>query len=82
MGTSPESEIQAKVFGDIGEKCGENLAKHFADFRPSIPRKNARKKFHEKSSTNFTSHENKILSLRDSGSWGTRSILSMAGSFG
>ena len=31
---SPESEILAKHFADMGEKRGENLAKFFADFRP------------------------------------------------
>ena len=33
---SPESEILAKLFADMGENCGEKMAKKFADFRPSI----------------------------------------------
>ena len=57
MPKSPESEILVKFFPDMGEKCGENLAKNFADFRPSISRTFGRKKFHEKSSANSTSHE-------------------------
>ena len=44
MPKSPESEILAKCFADMGEKCGKNLAKHFADFRPSISRRSGRKK--------------------------------------
>ena len=50
----PDSEILVKFFADIGEKRGENLAKDFADFRPSISRKIGRKKFHAKAS-NFVS---------------------------
>ena len=52
--TYAEKAPRAKV---LGEKCGENLAKNFADVRPSISRKIGRKKFHEKSSANSTSHE-------------------------
>ena len=44
----------------MGEERGENLAKLFADFHPSISRKIGRKKFHEKSSTSFTGHETKF----------------------
>ena len=29
---SPESEIPAKFFTDMGEKCGEKMAKFFADW--------------------------------------------------
>ena len=57
----PESEIQAKFFADAGEKRSENLAKHFADFRPLICRKSGRKKFHEKSSTFSTKDETKFF---------------------
>ena len=57
----PESEIQAKFFADTGEKCGEILAKIFADFRPLISRKRGRKKFHEKSSTFSTRDETKFF---------------------
>ena len=32
MATSPESEILAKFFADMGEKCGEKMAKFFAAF--------------------------------------------------
>ena len=48
---------RAKLIADFGEKCGETLARNVADFRPSISRKSGRKRFHEKSSTTFTSHE-------------------------
>ena len=70
----PESEILANFFADMGEKCGEHLAKNFADFRQSISRKSGRKKFNEKSSTKSTSHETKILSPRDSGSLGAQGL--------
>ena len=56
-----------QIFADVGEKCGENLAKKFADFRPSISR---RKKFHEKSSTDSTSHEIKFFHRETLGAWG------------
>ena len=72
MDKSPESKIQVKFFADIGEKCGEHLAKHFADFRPSISAKNGRKKFHEKSSTNFTIHETKFFHRETLGAWGPK----------
>ena len=59
---SSESEILAKIFADMGEKrCSENLATVFIDVHPSISRKSPRKKFHEKSSTNFTSQETKFF---------------------
>ena len=41
----PQSEVLAKFFEEIGEKCGEILAKFFVDFRPSIPGKMAAKNF-------------------------------------
>ena len=40
MPAIPRSEVLAKFFEEIGEKCGEILAKFFADFRPSISREN------------------------------------------
>ena len=64
MPKSPESEVLAKCFADMGEnrKSGENLAKHLADFRPSISRKIGRKKFLTKnSSANSTSHDIKVF---------------------
>ena len=66
----PESEIQAKFFADTGEKCSENLAKNFADFRPLISRKSGRKKFHEKSSTYSTKDETKFFHREILGSGG------------
>ena len=42
---NPQSEVLAKFFEEIGEKCGEILAKFFADFRPSISREMAAKNF-------------------------------------
>ena len=65
MPKSPESEILAKFFADMGEKCGKKRANFFTDFRPSISRKSGRKKFHEKLATNLTSRE--IKSLRAKG---------------
>ena len=61
MPAIPQSEVLAKFLQEIGEKCGENLAKFFADFRPSISRENGRKKFHEKSSTFSTVHQIKFF---------------------
>ena len=61
MPKSPETEVLAKFFADIREKRGENLARNFADFRPSISRKIGRKKFHENSSANSTSHDIKFF---------------------
>ena len=66
-----ESEIPAKYFVDMGEKRGENLVKNFSDFRPSISRKNRRKKFHEKFSANSTGHEIKFFHRETLGAWGT-----------
>ena len=53
----PQSEVLVKFVQETGEKCSENFAKNFADFRPSISRENVRKKFHEKSSTFSTLHQ-------------------------
>ena len=70
----PQSEILAKFFEEIGEKCGEILAKFFADFRPSISRENGRKKFHEKSSTFSTVHQIKFFRCFNSGGLGAQQI--------
>ena len=70
MPKRPESEILAKFFADMGEKCGENLAKTFADFCPSISRKIGRIKFHEKSAATFTSHEIEFFHCETLGAWG------------
>ena len=59
MPKGPESEILAKSFADMGEKCGENLAKNFADFRPSISRRSGHKKLHEKLAANSAGRETK-----------------------
>ena len=75
---SPESEIAAKNFADMGEKRGENLAKFFAKFRPSISRRSGRKKFHEKSMTNSTSHETKFFHRETLGAWGHNIWVDMA----
>ena len=66
----PQSEVLAKFFKEIGEKCGEILANFFADFRPSMSRENGRKKCHEKSSTFSTVHQIKFFSLLQL--WGPR----------
>ena len=71
---NPESEIAAKNFANVGEKRGENLAKFLADFRPSISKKSGRKKFHEKSSTNSTSHETKFFHCKTLGAWGHKKL--------
>ena len=68
----PQSEVLAKFFEEIGEKCGEILAKFFADFRPSISRENGRKKFHEKSSTFSTVHQIKFFHCCNSGGLGAQ----------
>ena len=60
----------AKKFADVGEKRGENLAKFLADFHPSVSKKSGRKTFHEKSSTNSTSHETKFIHCETLGAWG------------
>ena len=41
----PQSEVVATFLEETGETCGEHLAKHFADFRPSIYREMGAKKF-------------------------------------
>ena len=70
----PQSEVLAKFFEEIGEKCGEILAKVFADFRPSISRENGRKKFHEKSSTFSTVHQIKFFHCCNSGGLGAQAL--------
>ena len=69
---NPESELLANIFADMGEKRGEDLAKNFADFRPSVSRKSGRKKFHAKSSTTSTSHEIKFFHRETLGAWGDK----------
>ena len=64
----------AKNFADMGEKRGENLAKCFANFRPSISMKSGRKKFHEKSTTHSTSHETKLFHSETLGAWGHKKL--------
>ena len=76
MPESPESEVLAKFFADMGEKRGENLAKHFADFRPSIYRKIGRKKFHEKSPAKSTSHDIKFFHRETLGACGHNNSIS------
>ena len=79
---APQSEIRVKFLvcqsEKTGEKCGEILAKFFADFRPSFSRETGRRKFHTNSSTHqdlkFHTPWTKILSPRDSGSWGAQRI--------
>ena len=70
MPKSPESEIPAKFFANMGEKCGEKMAKNFADFRPSISRKSGRKKFHEKLATDSAGREIKFFHRETLGVWG------------
>ena len=68
----PQSEVLANFLQEIGEKCGEILAKFFADFRPSISRENGRKKAHEKSSTFSTVQQIKFFHCCISGGWGAQ----------
>ena len=70
----PQSEVLAKFLQEIGEKCGEILAKFFADVRPSISRENGRKRFHEKSSTFSTVHEIKFFHCCNSGGFGAQQL--------
>ena len=70
MAKSPESEIMAKFFADMGEKCGERMATFFADFRPSSSRKSGRKKLHEKLATNSPGCEIKLFRRETLGVWG------------
>ena len=74
MPATPQSEVLAKFFEEIGEKCGEILAKIFADFCPSISRENGRKKFHEKSLTFSTVHQIKCFHCCSSGGLGAQGI--------
>ena len=53
----PQSEVLAKFVQETGEKCGETSAKTIADFRVSVSRKKARKKFHEKNFDISTVHQ-------------------------
>ena len=70
MPKSPESEILANFFADMGEKCGERMAKIFADFRPSISRKSGRETFHEKLATNSAGREITFFHRETLGVWG------------
>ena len=72
MPAIPQSEVLAKFFEEVGEKCGEILAKFFADFRPSISKENGRKKIHEKSSTFSTVHQIKFFHCCNSGGLGAQ----------
>ena len=70
MPKSPESEILAKFFANMSEKCGEKMADFFADFGPSISRRSGRKKFHEKLATNSAGREIKFFHRETLGVWG------------
>ena len=48
---NPPEQSSCEILQEIGEKCGEHLARFFADFRPSISREDGCNKIHEKSST-------------------------------
>ena len=78
---TPQSEVLAKFFEEIGEKCGEILAKFFADFRPSISRENGRKNIHEKSSTFSTVHQIKFFHCCNSGGLGAQCTRAKWGRF-
>ena len=54
----------------MGEKCGEKMAKFFADFCPSISRKSGRKIFHEKLARNSAGREIKFFHCETLGVWG------------
>ena len=71
----PQSEVLVKFVQKTGEKCSENLAKNFADFRPSISRESVRKKSHEKSSTFSPLHQIKFFHCCNSGRWGPDTFL-------
>ena len=79
MPKSPESEIAAKIFADMGEKCGEKMAKYFADFRPSISKKSGCKKFHEKLATNSAGREIKFFHRETLGVGGHKMFLEERG---
>ena len=64
----PQSEVLAKIFQEIGEKCGELWA-IFADFHPSISRENSRKNVQKKSSTFAMVHKIEFFTLQ---LWGLR----------
>ena len=74
MPKSPKSESLANFFVDMGEKCGEKMAKCFADFRPSISRKSGRKKFHEKLATNSARSAIKFFHRETLGVWGHQKL--------
>ena len=66
MHKSPESEIPAEFFAKT-MKCSEHFAYNFADFRPLSSKKSG---LHEKSSSNFTSHETKFCQGETQGARG------------
>ena len=70
---SPESDVLAKCFADTGEKCGENLAKNFADSHPGFlqyPGKLAARNFTKKFSANSTGHDMKFFHRETPEAWG------------
>ena len=76
MPKSGKSEVLAKCFADMGEKCGEHFSKNFADVRPSISRRSGRKKFHKKMFTNSASRETKLFHREPTlGAWGHKYFL-------
>ena len=60
---APRAKFWRNFSPTWAKKCGEKMAKIFADFRPSISRKSGRKKFHEKLATNSAGRKFKLLSL-------------------
>ena len=68
----PQSEVLANILQEIGEECGEILAKFFAAIRPSISSASGRTKFHEKSSTFSTVHQIEFFHCCNSGGWGAQ----------
>ena len=71
----PRERNSGKVFRPYGRKCGENLAKNLANFRPSISRRVGRKKPHEKSAANSTSLDTKFFHRETLGAWGGHNYL-------
>ena len=71
MPKSPESEILVK----FSPTPAKTAAKNWRNLSPilvlQVPGKSGRKKFHEKSSTNFTSHETKFFHCETGSLWGT-----------
>ena len=62
MPAIPQSEVLTKLVQEIGETCGEVLARFFLQiFVLQISRENGCKKSHKKSSTSSTLHQIKFL---------------------